>query len=289
MNKFKVIIIGLVFLAPSFLYGAEVIVESLSNEYALGKEFNVDIYLDAEGDSINAIEGKLLFAPSILQVVAIKDGNSSVNFWINKPSLTEKNEVSFSGVTPGGIRGDDRHLFSIVFKPIKTGSSSVQIKDVVSLKNDGLGTRASTKAGGLSIEVVPIVVDVDSNVAITDTREPETFLPVIGRDTEIYDGMSFIVFSTQDKESGIEYYEVKEGVFGRYVRTVSPYVLNNQDLDKKIYVKAVDMSGNTRVISIRPENYRNWYKRPEILGIIVIVILAAFYNRKKCFNLAEKL
>ncbi|HRH25450.1 MAG TPA: cohesin domain-containing protein [Parcubacteria group bacterium] len=289
MKKLKVLIVSLVLLVPVITFGAEVSLVSKDKEYVVNKEFTVNVYLDTEGDSINAVEGDISFKPSVLEVVAIKDGNSSVNFWINKPGLVTKDKISFSGVTPGGVRGQDRLLFSIVFKPIKSGESNVDIGDVVLLKNDGLGTKASTKVVGLSIKVVPSTGGPATNEVVIDDREPETFLPVIGRNSEIYEGKSFLVFSTQDKESGIEYYEVKEGIFGEYTRAISPFVLNNQKLDKKIYVKAVDLNGNTRVVSIKPENYKVWYKRSEILGIIILVILVVFYNRKKWFNPAEKL
>lgn len=289
MKKLKVLIVSLVILVPVITFGAEVSLVSKDKEYVVNKEFTVNVYLDTEGDSINAVEGDISFKPNVLEVVAIKDGNSSVNFWINKPGLVAKDKINFSGVTPGGVRGQDRLLFSIVFKPIKSGESNVDIGDVVLLKNDGLGTKASTKVVGLSIKVVPSTGGPATNEAVIDDREPETFLPVIGRNSEIYEGKNFLVFSTQDKESGIEYYEVKEGIFGEYTRAISPFVLNNQKLDKKIYVKAVDLNGNARVVSIKPENYKVWYKRSEILGIIILVILVVFYNRKKWFNPTEKL
>ena len=288
MNKLKTFLFCLILLVPFISHGAEISLSAEQNEYLVGEEFLVDVYIDTEGELINAIEGKLYFKQSELEVVSIKDGNSSINFWVTKPNIVSQGFVDFSGVTPGGVRGKDKYLFSAVFKPIKAGQTYVEVIEAKSLKNDGLGTRVKTDVNNLTVEIGLSDTALDGKMKFEDKREPETFLPTVGRDSEMYEGRSFVAFSTQDKQSGVDYYEVKEGIFGKYVRAVSPFVLNNQDLDNIIYVKAVDLNGNERVVSIKPENYRNWYKRTEILGIIVLVILVSLYNRKKWFNLGEE-
>lgn len=288
MNKLKTFLFCLILLVPAISHGAEISLSAEPNEYLVGEEFLVDVYIDTEGELINAIEGKLYFKQSELEVVSIKDGNSSINFWVTKPNIVSQGFVDFSGVTPGGVRGKDKYLFSVVFKPIKAGQTYVEVKEAKSLKNDGLGTRVKTDVSNLTVEIGLNDTALDGKMKFEDKIEPETFLPTVGRDSEMYEGRSFVAFSTQDKQSGVDYYEVKEGIFGKYVRAVSPFVLNNQDLDNIIYVKAVDLNGNERVVSIKPENYRNWYKRTEILGIIVLVILVSLYNRKKWFNLGEE-
>lgn len=288
MNKLKTFLFCLILLVPAISHGAEISLSAEQNEYLVGEEFLVDVYIDTEGELINAIEGKLYFKQSELEVVSIKDGNSSINFWVTKPNIVSQGFVDFSGVTPGGVRGKDKYLFSVVFKPIKAGQTYVEVIEAKSLKNDGLGTRVKTDVNNLTVEIGLSDTALDGKMKFEDKREPETFLPTVGRDSEMYEGRSFVAFSTQDKQSGVDYYEVKEGIFGKYVRAVSPFVLNNQDLDNIIYVKAVDLNGNERVVSIKPENYRNWYKRTEILGIIVLVILVSLYNRKKWFNLGEE-
>lgn len=288
MNKLKTFLFCLILLVPAISHGAEISLSAEPNEYLVGEEFLVDVNIDTEGELINAIEGKLYFKQSELEVVSIKDGNSSINFWVTKPNIVSQGFVDFSGVTPGGVRGKDKYLFSVVFKPIKAGQTYVEVKEAKSLKNDGLGTRVKTDVNNLTVEIGLSDTALDGKMKFEDKIEPETFLPTVGRDSEMYEGRSFVAFSTQDKQSGVDYYEVKEGIFGKYVRAVSPFVLNNQDLDNIIYVKAVDLNGNERVVSIKPENYRNWYKRTEILGIIVLVILVSLYNRKKWFNLGEE-
>ena len=100
-----------------------------------------------------------------------------------------------------------------------------------------------------------------------------------------------LIFTTQDKGSGIEYYAVQER--SREVidekawqRTVSPYVLADQNLKKYIYVKAVDKKGNERIALIRPTS-TSWYTNYSLWSILISIMLVGiwifFRLRKKIF------
>jgi hypothetical protein len=67
----------------------------------------------------------------------------------------------------------------------------------------------------------------------------------------------------------------------------SPYLLKNQNLDRQIFVKAVDKSGNERTIILPPKNPR-WQYKNYLIWLIIILIMAAvcvvvkkFYGKKK--------
>ena len=114
----------------------------------------------------------------------------------------------------------------------------------------------------------------------TDYDSPENFTPEIGRDSLIFSGKYFLVFATQDKNSGVNYYEVKEG--GRtFRRAASPYLLENQLLTEWIFVRAVDYAGNTRQVELRPLKYDSSRKTPLsaqfiiLIGAAVLIILIA--------------
>lgn len=77
-----------------------------------------------------------------------------------------------------------------------------------------------------------------------------------------------IKFSKIPKFVLIDPYEVREGLWGKFVITQSPYPLQNQKLDEKIFVKAVDKNGNARVELLYPQNFHPWYKTSQILGIL---------------------
>jgi hypothetical protein len=61
----------------------------------------------------------------------------------------------------------------------------------------------------------------------------------------VFGGLYYIVFSTVDKQSGVDHYEVFEN--GAWEKVVSPYKLPDQSLKSEIKVKAIDKAGNERV------------------------------------------
>ena len=68
----------------------------------------------------------------------------------------------------------------------------------------------------------------------------------------MFGGRYYIVFSTTDKESGLDHYEIFEN--GVWKRITSPYLLKNQSLlgVGAIQVRAIDKAGNTRMGDYSP-------------------------------------
>ena len=54
----------------------------------------------------------------------------------------------------------------------------------------------------------------------------------------------------------------------------SPYLLENQKLNKNIFVKAVDKNGNERIAILPPKKARVWYKDYAILAILMLAVIA---------------
>lgn len=278
--KTKILIISLMvfFMFSNELFGAEVFFESENNKFTIGEDFLVNFYLDAEGESVNAVSGKIVFDQNILEVKEIRDGNSPINFWIQKP-IEDQEGVVFSGITPGGLSLDKNLVFGIVFSPKKSGNGTINLEEIEILKNDGNGNRAQVKITPLNFSVRD-GAGLSNFPKIIDEEPPEDFRPDIGKDPEIFGGQYFLVFVTQDKGSGIDHYEIREGFWGKYERAESPYLIKDQSLNKKIYVKAVDKALNERVVSFR--SGKLWYQQYFILGIILVaIIIAAFVSKNK--------
>jgi hypothetical protein len=71
------------------------------------------------------------------------------------------------------------------------------------------------------------------------------------------------------------------------VPAASPYILTDQSLQKKIFVKAIDQSGNERIVVLAAQHPLPWYENYLVLGIIMVVILiilfvVIFVNRRIC-------
>ena len=254
------------------VFAAEIRLDAHRSEINSGEQFLMDIVIHSE-ESVNAIEGRLTFPQDLLSVKEIRDGNSVINFWVEKPRIEASGVILFSGITPGGFSGANNNIFSVVFEAKNTGVASVALQNIKALKNDGLGTETalSTRDTAVSIK------SGDSNTrkeTLTDTELPEDFNPTVESDPNIFDGKYFLVFATQDKASGIDRYEVREGEWGWFRIAESPYLLKHQSLDRKIFVKAIDKVGNERVVIIPARVSRVWYKDYAIFVILIIAALA---------------
>ncbi len=260
------------------VFAAEIRLNTNKLEVNSGEQFLVDIIIRSE-ESLNAIEGQLVFSADKLLVKDIRDGNSVINFWVEKPRETS-GIILFSGITPGGFSGTNNRIFSVVFEAKNNGLASVALRDTKALLNDGLGSQAMLSTHDTTVFIKP-----GDNSApkekLTDTERPEDFMPIVVNDSAFFDGKNVLIFATQDKGSGIDHYEVREGFWSKFHIAESPYLLQNQKLDKKIFVKAVDKTGNERTKIFFSPNFRPWYKNYEILGILIVSLMLAGYIVKK--------
>jgi hypothetical protein len=263
---------------------AELFFEARNQEFTQGEDFLASIFLNTEGESINAVEGRIVFPEELLEVKDIRDGNSIINFWIERPKVEQAGIVGLSGIIPGGYQETKGFLFSVAFRAKASGSGAIEIHDAKVLLNDGEGTPASIKISPFQflisqeIPPAPQIVEI-----VKDTDPPEDFKPEIAQSSEIFNGKYFLVFSTQDKGSGIDHYEILEkyqsgswqSLFKKEEWRIeeSPYLLSNQKLKTYIYIKAIDKAGNERVAELQPQNPLKWYENYYLGGKIIIGII----------------
>jgi hypothetical protein len=276
-------------------------------EFGLDKEFQVDVILDTEGQSINAIEGRILFPLDLLDLEEIKDGDSIVNLWLERPSIKTENLIIFSGVIPGGFEGvlspyyegyRPGKVFSLIFVTKSLGEGTIEAKDLKALLHDGLGTPAKTSISHFSFKIQEKVKEEALIEKLEDNDPSESFEPIIAQDPQVFDGKYFLVFATQDKGSGILHYEILEeeprgSVWGlvkkeKWQVGESPYVLKDQKLKSHIYVKAIDRAGNERIATLAPQVPLKWYENyyiwgKIIIGIIFIYLIWKALRRKKSY------
>lgn len=253
------------------------------NPVGVGSEFPLTLQISSE-NNINAVEGKLTFPSDLLDVKEIILGKSSINFWVEEPNLESPNTIFFSGITPGGFKSDS-NIFTIIFKAKNAGVGGIDLLGAKVLLNDGEGTEEKTTVKKIVIEVRN---DITPTVAegIVDNELPESFRPEVGRSLSLFEGKWFVAFSTQDKNSGIKSYYVKESrqrVFSfldSYLEAESPYILSNQDLSSYIYIKAVDNAGNERVEKISPRYPLPWYQNSSYWITILLIFLVLWLIKK---------
>lgn len=277
IKNYFVAALAILALSPLLTFAAEIRVDGKNQVVKAGEQFIATIFLNTE-ESVNALEGQILFPADLLEFVETQDGNSIVNFWIEQPKI-EADKIFFSGIIPGGFRGENGLIFSVLFRAKKSGDGSIAIEDVKILKNDGAGTAVETQVSGLHF-LISYEAPETQLAKIKDIDPPESFVPEVASDPALFNDKWFLVFTTQDKGLGIDHYEIREGFWGEFRVAQSPYLLQNQNLDKKIFVKAVDKNGNARIEVFRPPKLRTWYENYSILIILAVGIALLYFIRR---------
>ncbi len=258
-----------------------------------GGQIVLTALLDSGGESINAIEGTLQYPHDLVKLREIRDGNSLVNFWAERPH-DGADGIRFAGVTPGGYAGSGREVFSLVFDVQKGEKIRYTLRDARALINDGQGTPVSLTLSPTVILVPTVSGAIDPT---HDVTLPEPFTPVRGSDPALFSGAPFIAFVTQDKQSGVDHYEVAEQK-GFMMPSVlyhqltwehaeSPFALRDANEDAYVYVKAVDRAGNERVAVLSPRNLPLRYNPPFILAILLLMLGVWVIYRRRVHQLYE--
>ncbi len=269
MNLFKIVL--LLFIAVAI--PAEAATLSFKTEEN-GSVVSAYVLLDTEGEKVNAVEGVIRYDDDVLELDSISDGNSRINLWIERPKESERGVVSFSGVTPSGFSGGKEKIVTLTFKKKTEGQGGLSFENIQVLLHDGLGTPAVLKTH--AAEIVFSRSPVPDTKSGNDTESPEDFKPEIITDRDVFGGKYVLIFATQDKLSGVEKYQVREGFFARYVNAESPYLLHYQKLERDIFVKAVDYAGNERIVVLSAQNPRMWYEHYELFAILLGIAFVFF-------------
>jgi hypothetical protein len=193
-----------------------------------------------------------------------------------------------------GDAGLSNVLGKVVFTVVAAGSKNATVGFSPASQvylNDGAGTLATltTKSSVITLSPTPTLKD---NQWLTevgqDTTPPQPFVVQVESTSGVFDGQYYAVFSTTDKESGLDHFEIHEGNGWKHV--TSPYQLKNQSLlgVGDIQIRAVDKAGNMRMgeysASKTPKRlltYKDWL--PFILfGIIVLIgAIVWYFDHKK--------
>jgi hypothetical protein len=288
-NLRKVLIIGLAILAGLFLGVLEVkaattiFFDMKEKEIYEGDVFLVNLKISTPDKPINVVDGTILYDSNKLEIKEVSTGNSVFTLWSKPPVFSNGDgTLSFVGGTPDGFQGENGEVLKIIFLAKKRGEAKIDFLDGFSVfLHDGKGTQVSPWVRSFSLNILtrPLetpVKDEWQDLLEKDKTPPEFVEAVIGQNPLIFNNQYFVSFYAIDKESGISYYEVKEGERD-FVRTESPYLLQDQSLKSTIQIKAVDKAGNEKIITpklISVPTTKIPYKTYVILVIVVIMFTA---------------
>lgn len=301
INKKIFIAIFSILLFPFASQASTLYFDPVEGQHGQGDTFTVNIKLDIDEQCINTVEGTISFPKDILRIVDFSAGQSILNLWLDNPSekdLKKTNDdglLYFAGGIPGGycgkIPGDpgvNSGESNIIGKIVFTVSNFVQGNDPIKnahlefvpetsvLINDGQGTKDKliTKAADFKITgKQPFIKNEWQDEVKTDKILPEPFIVELQRDPnkEMFNGHYYIIFNTEDKQTGIDRYEAleirpntnigeetklsfwekitgKKAMIQDWKVATSPYQLEDQDLKSTIKIKAIDKAGNERIV-----------------------------------------
>lgn len=272
-----ILFIGVLFF-PTASFAAEISFEQNPAFVRAGDMVVLNVFLDTTGNTVNAVEGSIRFSDE-LNLLDVRLTNSLVPLWVTPPAMKIKGTLSFAGVLPGGYEGQG-NLFTLVFSTAKKGDAQVSVGDTAVYKNDGLGSRASIAPRQYTIVIhepsgKPFRANVDA-----DVLPPEPFVPELTSGEPFMMQGPVLVFSTIDKDSGVDHYELASS----YMRDAkekdlswnsveSPYALTEEDGARYVYIRVIDRAGNTRLVVIPPQHFGpmvllvNWWPLLILVGI----------------------
>lgn len=254
-----------------------------------GKQ-EVNILIDTEKQEVNTVSATLTFSSKNIVVRDVSDANSLINIWIEKPSFSEKDsKIHFSGIVPGGYNGSRGQLIKIFLEVGRNGEINFSPTESTVLLNDGIGTEAKINQRPLILKSSDLITTATSTNK-TASIPPESFTPIITSDPSVYSGKNILIFSTTNKGSGIDHYEVLEtGIqsVGIWKNAESPYLLEDQSLTSDVYIRAVAKDKSFIVVKIpatnisQLEKLKNNYSLFLVLIILLLLIVGAMIYRRK--------
>lgn len=229
-----------------------------------GDTIAVDVFLDTGNDILNALEGSVNFSFDLV-LRNIRYSGSIVPMWVTQPTETQTGMITFAGVIPGGYQGTGQgssrgNVYTLVFTAHTVGTAHVSFgADTKVYQDDGNGTLAALSTPSLSFTILPAGATAHTVDLAVDATPPEAFTPLIVPGEPYGIKGSALIFSTQDKDSGVAHFDIAYS-YNRnaheqdlsWTTVESPHAIVGADAGKYIYVRAVDDAGNTRVEVVSP-------------------------------------
>lgn len=284
----KIIFTILILLSPEIILAGNISINqkflTRDKDIRVGDEIFLEVMLYTEDRSYNAIEGQINISDDDFLIKKINTGNNIVTAWIENPSRSVTGNINFSGIMAGGFNGNGL-IFEIILVPKKQGELSVELLNSSIFLNDGLGTQINLEDKNIDLSVRNLLSNEDNFIFTqSDIVPPEPFEVFLTKDKNLASGQYVLIFEAIDKSSGIRMYEVTEGK--NITRdAISPFVLTNQSLNKKILVKAIDQEGNERLVRVNIPGKIcvgvNCFDNTYLLTIIALVLIIAFIIWRK--------
>lgn len=173
-----VILICAVFVIPFFPLPAKaaaavVFLSPSSGTFIVDSTFDVSVYLNTEGNTINTVDLALRYPPDRLQLVSTGTGKSIIGLWTSVPKYNNQTGiVELTGGIPGGVRVERGLITTLTFRVKAVGQAIVKFDRTRILYNDGMGTEALTQTQNSIYDL--ILPPPAGPIVISDTHPDQT-------------------------------------------------------------------------------------------------------------------
>jgi len=164
-KKSIAILITLVLLFQSISFvkaeeGASLYLSPKSGTFFVGDVFDISVFLNTEGNSINTVQVDLKFPSDLLQITSPTAGKSFISVWVDQPFYSNKEGlIGFKGGVPSpGINTSAGLVSTIKFRAKTPGVASIYFLDSSKvLLSDGKGTDILkiTSIGEYNLTILP--------------------------------------------------------------------------------------------------------------------------------------
>lgn len=158
---------------------ASIYLSPSSGTHAVGKTFNVGVYVSSDAQSMNAATASLSYPSNLLQAVSIGKGGSIVNLWLQEPSFSNGTGTArLEGIVLNpGYQGKSGLLLTVTFKAIAAGTADVRITTGEVLANDGQGTNILSGFGSAKYVITTPTVAPPAEPGVPQPPPAATTLP----------------------------------------------------------------------------------------------------------------
>ena len=284
-----------IFFFPAISQAATLYINPTQGTYGPGDTFIAEVRLNTEGECFNAADVTVNFPNTSLKAVDFSRGDSLLSLFVEEPKIHQDlGTVTFIGGVPGGycgrIQGDpaiSNVLGKIVFTVLGGTSQKVTLGFSVSTAlylNDGQGTKVIPKyeAGQYTLVSTP---QLSENAWLSevkqDTTPPDPFVVQIESTRGVFSGNYYAVFSTLDKQSGIDHFEIFEK--GAWGLVTSPHELKHPSFLDGLQVRAIDKAGNIRLGEYTATSVPKLQAEGEMTPLLIFVALFIFALGAKLF------
>ena len=111
--------------------GVSLYLSPQTGTFFVGSIFDISVFVNTEGNSINAVQVDLKFPPEFLQVTSPTAGSSFISIWVDQPFYSnQEGVISFKGgVLSPGINTSSGLISTITFRAKAPGKAAISFLD----------------------------------------------------------------------------------------------------------------------------------------------------------------